>query len=322
MAGGSDNNQVSAAGNAGVLVSALEHPMVLAALSRMGSTGAWQRILDGQPLSEDIDVVDAQLLVSAGAITRVRGDTFQLAVDDPMYSNPQALANWAQYLLRRALQHATDQNMVWANEDPETILSFGRASGRGADVIADLLLPQLPAVAATFATGKASFLDVGVGVGAISIRLVERFPGTRAVGLDVLPDVLNLAKAEVAHSGLSDSIELRLQSVADLRDEDQYDLAWFPQPFIPRPAFLDGIHNVFRALKPGGAMILPVAIPAQGSEFARARAVHSACLAGGSAITSSELVEILHAAGLVDLAEHPFSTQRLMTATKPTSVAG
>ena len=322
MAGGSDNNQVSAAGNAGVLVSALEHPMVLAAFSRMGSTGAWQRILDGQPLSEDIDLVDAQLLVAAGAIARVRDETFQLAVDDPMYSNPEALANWAQYLLRRALQHATDQNMAWASEDPETILSFGRASGRGADIIADLLLPQLPAVAATFAAGRASFLDVGVGVGAISIRLVERFPGTRVVGLDVLPDVLNLAKAEVAHSGVSGSIELRLQSVADLCDQDQYDLAWFPQPFIPRSAFLGGIHNVFRALKPGGAMILPVAIPAQGSEFARARAVHSACLAGGSAITGSELVEILHAAGLVDLAEHPFSTQRLMTATKPTFVAG
>ena len=69
-------------------------------------------------------------------------------------------------------------------------------------------------------------------------------------------------------------------------------------------------------------MILPVAIPVQASEFARARAVHAACLAGGSAITGSELVEILHASGLVDLAEHPFSTQRLITATKPTSVAG
>lgn len=68
-------------------------------------------------------------------------------------------------------------------------------------------------------------------------------------------------------------------------------------------------------------MILPVAIPAEASEFARARAVHSACLAGGSAITASELVEILQAAGLVDLAEHPFPTARLMTATKPPGAA-
>ncbi|HUA04717.1 MAG TPA: methyltransferase domain-containing protein [Solirubrobacteraceae bacterium] len=321
VAAGSDDNQRLGAGRPKVLVSALEHPMVLAALSRIASTGAWQHILDGTPLSGEVDIVDAEFLVAAGAITRVGGATFQLAVDDPMYRNPQALGNWAQYLLRRALQHATGQGVEWASEDPETILSFGRASGRGADVIADALLPRLPTVASAFAAGRASFLDVGVGVGAISIRLLERYPGTRAVGLDVLPDVLKLARIEVAGSELSESIELRLQSVADLRDEDEYDLAWFPQPFVPRPAFLDGVRNVFRALKPGGAMILPVAIPAEASEFARARAVHSACLAGGSAITASDLIEILRAAGLVDLVEHPFSTQRLMTATKPPSSA-
>jgi SAM-dependent methyltransferase len=321
VARGSDNSQRPSGGGPSVLVSALEHPMVLAALSRLAATGAWQQILDGTPLCDDVDVVDAEFLVAAGAITRVGDAAFQLAVDDPMYSNAQALGNWARYLLRRALQHATGQGMEWASEDPETILSFGRASGRGADVIADVLLPRLPTVASAFAAGRASFLDVGVGVGAISIRLLERFPGTRAVGLDVLPDVLKLARVEVARSAVSESIELRLQSVADLRDEDQYDLAWFPQPFIPRPAFLDGVHNVFRALKPGGAMILPVAIPAEASEFARARVVHSACLAGGSAITASDLMEILQAAGLVDLVEHPFSTQRLMTATKPPDAA-
>lgn len=295
--------------------------MVLAALSRMASSGAWQRILDGQPLSEEIDVIDAQLLLVAGAITQVGKDTFQLAVDDPMYGKPESLANWTRYLLRRALQHATGQSMVWASEDAETVLSFGRASGRGADVIAEVLLPKLPVVAARFAAGGASFLDVGVGVGAISIRLVQRFPGMRAVGLDVLPEVLNLARAEVAQSGVSERIELRLQSVSDLRDQDRYDLAWVPQPFIPREAFLEGIHNVFRALRPGGSMILPVAISAETSAFAHARAVHSARLAGGSAITVGELVELLHAAGLVDLVEHPFSTQLLMTATKPPTAA-
>jgi len=314
---GRSDNQGPGVGESPVRVSALEHPMVLAALSRMASTGAWQHIVDGKPLSEDIDLVEAELLVAAGAIRPVTDDTFQVAVDDPMYTNPQALADWSQYQLRRAFQHATGQSTAWGSEDPETILSFGRASGRGADVIADLLLPQLPMVAPAFAAGRAFFLDVGVGVAAISIRLLERYPGTRAVGLDVLPDVLKLAEAEVARGALSASIELRMQSVAELRDQDQYDLAWFPQPFVPRPAFLAGVHNVFRALKPGGAMVLPVAIPAVASEFARARAVHSAFLAGGSAITISELAEILQAAGLVDLVEHPFHTQRLLTATKP-----
>jgi cyclopropane fatty-acyl-phospholipid synthase-like methyltransferase len=129
--------------------------------------------------------------------------------------------------------------------------------------------------------------------------------------------VLEVARAEVARSGLSDSIELRLQSVAELRDRDRYDLAWVPQAFIPREAFLAGIHSVFNALKPGGALLVPVVLHADTSEFARARLMHSAYLAGGSTVTPSELVELLHAAGFKELTEHPVASQVLMTATKP-----
>jgi hypothetical protein len=194
----SNNSQVPDAVGPGVHVSALEHPMVVAALARMASSGAWQRIIDERPLSEDIDVADAELLVAAGAVTRVRDDTFRLALTEPIYRDPQAVAHSALYLLRRAFAHASGRALGWGNEDPETILAFGRVTGRGGDVIADQLLPHLPAVETAFRTGSAAFLDVGVGVAAISIRLVERYPGTRAVGLDVLPDVLKLAQSEVA----------------------------------------------------------------------------------------------------------------------------
>jgi SAM-dependent methyltransferase len=313
----SNNDQVPDAGAPGVLISALEHPMVLAALARMASSGAWQRIVDERPLSEDLDVADAEFLLAAGAVTRVRDDTFRLALSEPLYTDPQAVAQSAQYMLRRALAHASGQALGWGNEDPETALAFGRVTGRGGDLIADQLLPRLPAIETAFRAGTAVFLDVGVGVGAISIRLVERYPGTRAVGLDVLPGVLKLAQSEVAGSGLSDRIELRLQSVADLRDHDRYDLAWVPQGFIPREAFLDGIHHVFHALKPGGALLVPVTLHPEAPEFARARLTHSAFLAGGSTITPSQLVELLNATGFRDLAEHPVGAQVLMTATKP-----
>ncbi len=313
----SDNDQVQDAQDPGVQVSALEHPMVLAALARMASSGAWQRIIDEQALTEDIDVTDAQFLVAAGVVTRVGDDTFRLALSEPMYRDPEAVMHSGLYSLRRALSHASNQALGWANEDSETIVAFGRVTGRGGDVIADELLPQLPAIESAFREGRATFLDVGVGVAAISIRLVERLPGTRAVGLDVLPRVIELAQAEVAQRGLSDSIELRLQSVADLNDQDRYDLAWVPQGFIPRDALLAGIHNVFRALKPGGAMLLPVGLHPEASEFARARFIHSAFLIAGSTITPAELVELLHAAGFSDLAEHPVGPQLLMTATKP-----
>jgi Methyltransferase domain len=307
----------SCTGDAGVQVSALEHPMVLAAMARMASSGAWQRIIDERPLSEDVDVADAELLVAAGAVARVRENTFRLALSEPTYGDPQVVACSALYLLRRALAHASGQAAGWGNEAPETVLAFGRVTGRGGDIIADQLLPHLPAIETAFRAGSAAFLDVGVGVAAISIKLVERYPGTSAVGLDVLPDVLKVARSEVAGSGLSDSIELRLQSVADLRDQDCYDLAWVPQGFIPRKAFLDGIHHVFHALRPGGALVVPAALRPEASEFARARLIHSASLAGGSTITPRQLVQLLHAIGFKNLTEHPVGAQVLMTATKP-----
>ena len=312
-----NNDQVPDADGPGVHVSALEHPMVLAAMARMASSGAWQRIIDERALSDEIDVADAELLVAAGAVTRVRGDAFRLALSEPIYRDPQMVADSALYVLRRALAHASGLGPGWGNEDPETVLAFGRVTGRGGDVIADRVLPRLPAIEAVFRAGSAAFLDIGVGVGAISIRLVERYPGTRAVGLDVLPDVLELARSEVARSGLSDSIALRLQSIADLRDQDRFDFAWVPQGFIPREAFLDGIHRVFKALKPGGALLVPVALHSQTPEFARARLIHSASLAGGSTLAPSQLMDLLLAIGFQDLIEHIVGAQVLMTATKP-----
>ena len=312
-----NKTQVAGADETGVQVSALEHPMALAALSRLASSGAWQRVIDGQPLIEEIDLVDAAFLVAAGAVTRVADNTFRVGVSDPLYGNCQALADWTHYLLRRALRHATGRSVGWTDEDPETLLSFGRASGRGADIIADLLLAQVPEIAAVFTAGRGCFLDVGVGVGAISIGLVKRFPGTAAVGLDVSRQVLDLAHAEVARSGLAGDVELRLQSVADLGEQDRYDLAWVPQGFIPRHAFLAGVGNVFSALKPGGVAVIPVDAQAGISEFARARQAHSAYLAGGSTFTRSELLEVLDATGFVDPVEHPVGAQVLMTLIKP-----
>jgi SAM-dependent methyltransferase len=317
MAEESDASQLPGGTERSVRVSALEHPMVLGVLARMASNGAWQRIIDEQPLSEGVDVVDAEFLVAAGAVTRIGDTRFRLAVDEPIYRDPEAVASSALYQLRRALEHASGRVSGWADADPETVIAFGRVTGRGGDIIADQLLPRLPALETRFREGDAAFLDIGVGVGAISIRLVERYPGTHAVGLDVLPGVLELAQAEVARNGLLGSIELRLQSIADLHDQNRYDLAWIPQPFIGRDAFFDGIHNVFRALTPGGALLVPVALHADAPEFARARVIHSALLAGGSTIAPSELVQLLHEAGFEDLTEHALGAQVLMTAIKP-----
>ncbi len=195
-------------------------------------------------------VADAELLVAAGILS-TDDDGYTLARDEPLYRDGVVLANAVSAYLRRALQHAEGGAAGWDGQDADLVLRQGRSSVRIVGVLA-AWFPQMPSVEAAFRAGTARFLDVGVGVGAISIGLCQRFPGVTCVGLDVVPEVLVLGRAEVEAAGLSDRIELRELSVADLADDAAYDLGWLPQPFIPRPAFEAGVGSMFRALRPDG----------------------------------------------------------------------
>src|SRR5258706_71544 len=80
-------------------------------------------------------------------------------------------------------------------------------------------------LAARFEKG-ARFLDVGVGVGSLSIAMCRAFPQVRAVGLDVFEVPLGIARDKVARAGLADRIELRQVAIEDLKDEEAFDLVW------------------------------------------------------------------------------------------------
>ena len=76
------------------------------------------------------------------------------------------------------------------------------------------------------------------------------------MGLDPLPRAIELA-ATVARDGLADRIELRCQGVQAFEDDQVFDLAWLPLPFISRGAVREGLPRVLHALRPGGWLLLP-----------------------------------------------------------------
>jgi SAM-dependent methyltransferase len=296
----------------------IDHPMVMAAIARMGASGAWERLLEGEPIRTGIDRVDVDLLVAAGVVAPAGADTFALVLEGPLFRNPAAVANWGQASLRRALRHATGGTFGWQGDDRELVLAQGRSSAAAADLIADVILPTVPAVEAVIEAGRGRFLDVGVGVAALSISLARRYPGLRAVGLDVLPAVLELAHEELAPTEVRDRIELRRQSVADLDDRDVYDLAWLPQPFIPRPAFVAGAGTIFRALRPGGTVVIPLAAPdAEADAFTQAEFIHAAHLLGGGPMTPADATEVLTGAGFAEPRHHHIDNQMVLAASKP-----
>jgi SAM-dependent methyltransferase len=140
----------------------------------------------------------------------------------------------------------------WSEQSDESLLAQGRGSAEAARGIATFVMPQMGDLGTRLATPGARMLDVGIGVGGLAVAFAEVFPALHVVGIDVLDRVLDLARQTVAASAVSDRVTVRKQDVAELSDDDRFDLVWVPAPFIPEPALRRGLSRIAGALRPGG----------------------------------------------------------------------
>ena len=106
------------------------------------------------------------------------------------------------------------------------------------------------------AAPSARMLDIGTGVGALAVAFAEAFPQLHVLGIDVLDRALALARHTIAASGGDTRVTVRKQDVAGFSDDDGFDLAWLPAPFIPQPALHAGLPRVAAALRPGGWLMV------------------------------------------------------------------
>ena len=199
----------------------------------------------------------------------------------------------------RQLFAAVDGSGVdgWAAQDDETLLAQGKSSAMGGTMLARMAVPALEGLAARFDGDGGVFLDVGVGVGEMSAAFCEALPGSRAVGLDVMPRVLELARRTIAERGLTDRVELRLTGVQDVLDEGIADLAWLPAPFIPEDVFDGALVALHRALRPGGWLVVGCGRLDGDDALAVAVTRWKTVLAGGTPLPRAEVDRRLAAAG-------------------------
>lgn len=206
------------------------------------------------------------------------------------------------WLIDSALLAERDRAPGWAHTDAATLESGGEAT-QGFPTALARFAPEIPGLAARLEANDGSFLDVGTGVGRLSIAMARRWPLLRVVGIDRWAPSLALARGNVAAAGLEERIELREQAAEALPDEETFDLAWIPAPFIPPDALGSVIDRVRRALKPGGWLLFATAKPGEDLRGAVMRL--RVAQFGGRPTTQDEAERLLSGAGFTEIRALP-----------------
>ena len=234
----------------------------------------------------------------AGAVTSVAATVADL---DGLSSEDAAqIEAVARAMLTQAASFATDPAGVpptWSVTDPDLLSSLGQASAAFAPLIRDQLAPQLAGLVDALG-GDATILDVGMGVGALSIAFARAFPTASVVGIDIWEPSLAISRDNVNAAGLADRVEVREQDVIALDETDRYDLVWFSAPFIPKAVLEDALTRCRHALKDGGWLIFG----AYGGADQRQRALADlrTVRSGGAPLGDDETLGLLAGAGLRD----------------------
>lgn len=101
-------------------------------------------------------------------------------------------------------------------------------------------------------------LDIGCGTGALTLRAAAR--GAEVVGIDINPEMLDIARTQVEGRGVSEQVELREMGVAELDAEPEatFDVVISGLCFseLSPDERRYALRQARRLLKPGGTLLL------------------------------------------------------------------
>ena len=198
------------------------------------------------------------------------------------------------------LELPDDGNSGWSFDDPHIL----EAQGRSSRLVTKLLTEYADREHdfGTLLSDGARFLDVGSGVGWISLSMAQQWPNLNAVGIDILDAALTIAQQNLTQTGLSDRVSFRNQNVASLEDTDAFDIAFVPVIFIPEAIIVNSLSNLRRALKPGGWLFAAAYRAPDDAKLAALNDLRTT-LSGGRAWDAQELSTLAATAGLESIGD-------------------
>jgi precorrin-6B methylase 2 len=301
--------------------SALATALELGMLEQLAEPVAESAVSERSGVDPEVcaDIVEA--LIAIGVVIRSDGNlipapSFQTLLSPSVAKVLRAEIRGDHLQTRSLLRRAREGEPLsgWRLEDPVALAAQGETGGL-TGLLVEALLPGLDGLAERMQRPGARILDVGAGVGVVSIELCRLWPGAEAVGLEPHRTARELGRSRIAAAALNQRIALRDESVEMLGELDAYDLAFVPQPFLPTGSLLAGLPRIRAALRPGGWLIMLTSeLPEDRPMVAAARRFR-ARIWGGGVLRSEELEAALWASGFGGVhSEHPIGSFRAITA--------
>ncbi|MEV4495459.1 class I SAM-dependent methyltransferase [Micromonospora arborensis] len=116
------------------------------------------------------------------------------------------------------------------------------------------LLDALPDFREALRDGR--YLDVGCGIAGFLLSTAPVFPGMRAVGVELVREVAAEGARRAVALGVSDRVDIRCMDARDLEEQDEFDSAFWAQPFFPAASRPETLAAIRRALKPGAKLYM------------------------------------------------------------------
>lgn len=158
----------------------------------------------------------------------------------------------------------TGEREWWSDFDPEWIDAVGENGQTYYRRLLNLVIPKLPAVAATLEDG-ARYLDLACGVCRGPAKVVEAFPNTIVTAVDGDAYTLEVAEREMKERGVGDRFRFVHSMLEELDLDGGHDLAVINISLHEARDIDRAVERAHAALDPGG-MFLVSEFPFPGQE--------------------------------------------------------
>jgi SAM-dependent methyltransferase len=114
-------------------------------------------------------------------------------------------------------------------------------------------------------------LEAGCGVGNNLFQILTTFPKATAAGIEIDQITADEARRRADLFGVKDRVEIRHMDVCKLTDEAAFDTAQWSQFFFPAPSRTAALQAVYKAVKPGGYVFMPLLLAISDSDWSYRR---------------------------------------------------